>query len=101
MDNETLKSILVKHKLWLDTDGCKGDKADLKGANLYGADLDFSCLPLWCGGEFIADNRICKQLVAHVLRIMELSGEKNEELLDNMREYKAGWHRENEYGGEK
>jgi len=32
---------------------------------------------------------------------MELSGEKNEELLDKMREYKAGWHRENEFGGEK
>ena len=75
--------------------------ADLREVDLRGADLDFSCLPLWCGGEFIADNRICKQLVAHVLRIMELSGEKNEELLKNMREYKAGWHRENEYGGEK
>ena len=23
--------------------------ANLREANLYGADLDFSCLPLWCG----------------------------------------------------
>ena len=116
MSKQEIEKILSAHQNWLTTEGKEGKRADLRGANLRGADLrnadlsganlrgadlDFSCLPLWCGGEFIADNRICKQLVAHVLRIMELSGEKNEELLDKMREYKAGWHRENEYGGEK
>ncbi len=72
-------------------------RADLRGADLRGADLDFSCIPLWCGGKFKADSRICKQLVAHVLRIMELSGEGGEELRGAMASYKAGWHREGEF----
>lgn len=72
--------------------------ANLSGANLRGANLDYSCLPLWCGGKFKADNKICTQLVAHVLRIMELSGEGSDELLDAMTAYKAGWHREHEFG---
>lgn len=71
--------------------------SDLRRADLRGADLDFSCLPLWCGGQFKADARICKQLVAHTLRIMELSGEGSQELRDMMAEYKAGWHREVEF----
>ena len=73
--------------------------ADFSGADLRGADLDYSCLPLWCGGKFKADARICKQLIAHTLVILELSGEGDIELLKNMREYKAGWHRENELIG--
>jgi hypothetical protein len=72
--------------------------ADLRGANLIGANLDYSCLPLWCGARFKADKRICRQLVAHVLRIMELSVEGSEELRTAMAEYKSGWHREKEFG---
>ena len=47
--------------------------ADLSGADLSGADIDYSCLPLWCGAKFKADDRICKQLVAHALMILKLS----------------------------
>ena len=72
--------------------GANLDRADLRGAN-----LDFSCLPLWCGAKFKADERICKQLVAHTLRILELSGEGSKTLLKNMESYKKGWHRENEF----
>ena len=44
--------------------------ADLQDADLRGADLDFSCFPLWCG-SFNAkfDDRLVKQLLAHIARI--------------------------------
>ena len=71
--------------------------ANLKGADLTGADLDYSALSIWCGSQFKADERICKQLVAHTLRIMELSNEGSGELINLMREYKSGWHREKEF----
>lgn len=39
---------------------------DLRGANLRGADLDYSVLPLWCGGLGMKiDVRIARQLVYH------------------------------------
>ena len=71
--------------------------ADLRGANLSRADIDFSVLPLWCGGQFKTDKKICKQLVAHVVRIMELSEIDKPELIKMMNEYKKGWHRESEF----
>lgn len=50
-------------------DGCK--KAildyDLRGADLRGANLDFSCLPLWCGGlQLKVDKRLACQLAYHL-----------------------------------
>ena len=40
--------------------------ADLRDADLRGADLDFSCLPLWCGSKsIIVDRRIAQQIAAH------------------------------------
>ena len=48
--------------------------ADLREANLTGANLDFSALPLWCGGlNFKIDERIAKQLVYHVINLMQTS----------------------------
>jgi uncharacterized protein YjbI with pentapeptide repeats len=38
MTQEELKQILEQHKLWLD-DPTKGNRADLREANLRGADL--------------------------------------------------------------
>ena len=71
-------------------------EANLSGADLSRADIDFSVLPLWCGGQFKTDKKICKQLVAHVVRIMELSEIDKPELIKMMNEYKKGWHRESE-----
>jgi hypothetical protein len=54
-------------------------RADLRGANLQradlrGANIDFSCLPLWCGGlNFKIDEKQAKQLVYHVLNLMQYS----------------------------
>ena len=43
--------------------------ADLSGANLQEADVDFSCWPLWCGSLNVKiDKRIFCQLIYHALR---------------------------------
>jgi len=49
-------------------------RADLQGADLQGASIDFSCLPLWCGGlDFKIDERQAKQLMYHVINLMQYS----------------------------
>ena len=59
MTTDELKTILEQHKLWLKDEG--GARA-----NLQGADLDYSCLPLWCGSKgMIVDKRIAAQIAAH------------------------------------
>ena len=61
MDNDKLQEILVKHEQWLNDDE-GGERANLRGAN-----LDFSCWPLWRGSKNVkADNRLVYQLVAHI-----------------------------------
>ncbi len=41
-------------------------EADLRWTDLLGADLDFSCLPLWCGSlGMIVDRKIAAQIAAH------------------------------------
>ena len=65
-------------------------RADLRGtnlrgtelhrANLSGADLDFSCFPLWCGGsKFKCDTKLVYQLLAHIctLEFEDTEGIKN------------------------
>lgn len=49
----------------------KGCKAildyDLRGADLRGANLDYSCYPLWCGSLHLkADKRLACQLAYHL-----------------------------------
>ena len=71
MDASDLKAILESHKQWLDSDGEVGERADLRWAylgeaDLRGADLDYSCWPLWCGSNRVkVDARIAAQLAAH------------------------------------
>jgi hypothetical protein len=49
-------------------------RANLRDADLRDADIDFSCLPLWCGGlDFKIDEKQAKQLVYHVLNLMQYS----------------------------
>ncbi len=55
-----LKEILEKHKLWIDNES-GGERANLRGAN-----LDYSCWPLWCGSLNVkVDTRIAAQLAYH------------------------------------
>ena len=71
--------------------------ANLLNANLLNANLDFASIQLSCKSKFKADRKICKQIAAHLLAIMELSNIDDTELLANLRRFKAGWHRENEF----
>ena len=74
MNTDELKTMLEKHKLWLD-DEEGGKRADLEDANLEGADLrdadlDYSCFPLWCGSKGMKiDRRLFLQLLAHVCAV--------------------------------
>ena len=63
MTQEELKEILDAHKKWL------AGEEDGRRADLSGADLDFSCLPLWCGSLTTHfDDRQLKQIAYHLLR---------------------------------
>lgn len=55
-----------KHTLWLNGEP-GGERADFQGADLRGADLDFSVWPLWRGslGSVKVDARIAAQLAYH------------------------------------
>ena len=61
MTSEEIKKVLDSHQKWInEEDG--GERA-----NLRGADLDFSCFPLWCGGsKFKCDTKLVYQLLAHI-----------------------------------
>lgn len=66
MTREEIKKVLELHKKWLNNEQ-SGERADLRGADLSEADLDFSCFPLWCGGsKFKCDTKLVYQLLAHI-----------------------------------
>ena len=68
MTKEELELILNEHRLWLKSEG--GRRADLQNANLQGANLDFSCWPLWCGSLGVKlDKKQKRQLLYHVLSV--------------------------------
>jgi hypothetical protein len=103
MTKEELKVVLDNHVKWLsnedggncadlrgaDLRGANLHSADLRGVNLsgadlhsanltwadlHGADLDFSQLNLSCKGlDFKIDKRLAKQLVYHVVNLMQYS----------------------------
>lgn len=66
MTQEELQTILEKHKKWLN-DVPGGERAHLGGAN-----LDYSCWPLWCGSlrNVRIDKRIFAQLAYHICRVI-------------------------------
>lgn len=64
MKQEELNEVLRLHKLWL-----RGDESG-KRADIRGADLDYSCWPLWCGSlDVKVDRRIAAQLAYHFCRL--------------------------------
>lgn len=103
MDQKGLSEVLEKHGKWL-MDEKGGGRADLRNAdlcyadlsyinlsganlryanlghtnlshaNLRGADLDYSCWPLWCGSlKARIDDRQARQLLYHVLSAVAYS----------------------------
>ena len=71
MTQEELQTILEKHKKWLNNVP-GGASANLAGANLQRANLDYSCWPLWCGSlrNVRIDKRIFAQLAYHICRVI-------------------------------
>ena len=60
LNRKELELILGAHKKWFN------NNPDGQRANLRGADLDFSCWPLWCGSQNVKiDENQAKQLLAH------------------------------------
>ena len=55
--------------------------ARLDKSAFSGGEVDFSVLSGTDSSSFIADAKICKQLVEHAVKIKELSGVGSEELL--------------------
>ena len=76
MEQKELDKILEKHLKWLQDEeggeryicewGANLSGADLTRADLSGANIDFSCWPLWCGSKNVkVDASIDAQLAAH------------------------------------
>ena len=121
MTPEQIKQILDKHRLWL-KDAPEGERAnfinanlrwanlsradlsraDISWANLRGADIDYSCWPLWCGSRAVkTDQRLRKQLLAHVADTIDHAPDRAEEevaIYDLIRPFVKGWHQEDEFG---
>ena len=89
MEQAKLDKILDNHKLWLQTGGAEGERAnlsyadlrsadlrsaDLSYADLRSADLDYSAFPLWCGGlDVHIDDKQATQLLYHLIRNVQYS----------------------------
>ena len=137
MTQKELKMILDKHKKWLnDEEG--GERADLRGAVLFradlrgadlrganlrganlnradlggaklseaylgradlcGANLDYSCWPLWCGSlDVKVDARIARQLAYHFCRL-DCDDPEYLEARKAIAEFANGFHRVDECG---
>ena len=68
---EELDMILEKHKLWLNSDGQEGEKADLSYTDLQCADLRFACL---MHADLTGTNLRCACLIGADLRYANLEG---------------------------
>lgn len=104
IEQEELNKILKKHKKWLkrEPDGERADLADadlvgadlvgadlagadLTRANLLGADLDFSCLPLWCGSlEANFDDKQLIQIAYHLVKAGLSSSNSSEKIKNEL-----------------
>lgn len=79
MKQEKLNEVLKKHALWLQNKS-GGERADLNRA-----DLDYSCLPLWCGSlDVHFDDRQLYQIAYHLVRSGLYSKNASEKTKDEL-----------------
>lgn len=79
--NARLRRANLAHADFTDADLCYTDlsltilvETNLTGADLYAANLDFSCFPLWCGSlRAKANESLIIQLLYHTLSLVENS----------------------------
>ena len=70
MTQNELNAILKAHKKWINGEE-GGLHANLRGADLQDADIDYACWPLWCGSlDVKVDRRIFRQLAYHLCRVI-------------------------------
>lgn len=62
MEEKQLKDVLELHRKWLNGEP-GGERANLRGAVLRGANLDYSCWPLWCASLGV---KVCKRIAAQL-----------------------------------
>lgn len=80
METNGLYAILEAHKKWLNND-YDGKKANLSGADLCGAGIDYASWPLWCGSlRAYIDDRIAIQLLYHTLSVVQHSPYVSDEI---------------------
>jgi len=100
MNKKELDCVISKHKEWINGDG--GEYASLSHADLRGADLDYSCLPLWCGSlEAHFDDRQLVQIAYHLVKSGLQSKNASEETkteLSKLIDFANKFHRVNECG---
>jgi uncharacterized protein YjbI with pentapeptide repeats len=103
MEQLKLDEILKNHKVWLETNGEKGSCTNLRyvnlsGTDLRGADLDFSCWPLWCGSKNVTvDLKLIYQLLAHVA-CLQCADPEFAEIKKAIMEYAVKSHRAKDLG---
>jgi hypothetical protein len=96
-----IQKILADHRKWQDGEN-GGVRADLREADLRGADFDFSSgLPLWCGGAgFTCSVKFFYQVLAHLctLKVDESEQAEFTEILEKIRPYALKSHRAGDLG---
>ena len=84
MNEEQLQKALKLHKKWLNNEE-GGIRANLTGADLTGANLSYSCLPLWLGSLKVnMDDEQIKQLLYHTLSIVKCSNNVSKTLKESL-----------------
>lgn len=106
MNSKELTKILKNHEMWLrgeeggERADLRGDclsKANLCGSDLRGVNLDFSCLPLWCGSLTMkTDERQRIQIAYHFISLIKYGFDVTEEekkIYEYVRNYANKFHR--------
>ena len=87
---------------WAKLSGANLRWANLSGADLGKADLDYSCLPLWCGSlSANFDDRQLKQIAYHLVKAGLQSKNASEETKTELRKlipFANGFHRAEKCG---